>query len=750
MSAALAEIPAAPALSFGRPLPTLAAWIALTERRRTEVSFDLDLLKRIHGLITAGHSLHAASRAVAAACGHLRRGLSAPTLRRKYTAYTAGGYHPNDRAQAGECFAPGDWRILVADYKGPSAQPAAFVQEIKRAAEEQQRSKLEAMRTIRDRWAAGEEIPGYGTWIDWHRRLHPERPLPKVWPRNFFPPGWHPRNMGRYGPSQGARLIVTRGLAAARRHLAPPVQRDPSKLRPLELVVIDDFELDCHCVFRGDAHHKPQVAPVAGLLALDVATRRPLAWGLGPRLMREEKQADGTVRLVKSGVRSSVDVPHLLHQLFARHGLPPWQMTILCENKSAAIEENKTTARESAIKLIFDGRVRIERTGLIDHRTLANGFTERGGKPWEKGWIESAFNSLWNIMGATAGYKGSNERLNGPGDLDDKLRVTKLLLGQGDRQLNLPPEKLALLRTPFLSVEELEKTFVHALALREARTDHRYLGFDEVTEFLLEPGGEPQPFERMALVPIERHTSLEILPPRRESPAERWHRLMQGVACAPVQPAVLALLLLTPKPVTWRSNSVTFTHGRSGYSYVDAAGTVMAGVPEGTEFLAFFDPAAPEQVHLATKAGAFAGTLTRLGGRRGAVDITDEAALKTAAALQQTLINRTLAEVRERHAAADERLRADQLHNAAIVAAHKAETAGLTPVQKIALAAGDGAARAHEQRQAERRAARPVPAHGGPSLDDLAEAAVPADATPHLPAPEPIPARKDDVSLDDL
>ncbi len=742
MSAELAELPAAaPALSFGRPLPTLAAWIALTERRRTEVALDLDLLKRIHGLTTAGHSLHAASRGVAAACGHLRRGLSAPTLRRKYTAYTEGGFHPNDRAQAGECFAPGDWRILVADYKGPSAQPAAFVQEIKRAAEEQQRSKTEAMRTIRERWAAGEEIPGYGTWIDWHRRLYPERPLPKVWPRNFFPPGWHPRNMGRYGPSRGARLVVTRGLAAARRHLAPPVQRDPSKLRPLELVVIDDFELDCLCVFRGDSHHKPQVAPVAGLLAIDVATRRPLAWGLGPRLTREEKQADGTVRLVKSGVRSTVDVPHLLHQLFARHGLPPWQMTILCENKSAAIEENKTTARESAIKLIFDGRVRIERTGLIDHRTLANGFTEGGGKPWEKGWIESAFNSLWNIMGATAGYKGSNERLNGPGDLDDKLRVTKLLLGQGDRQLNLPPEKLALLRTPFLSVEELEKTFVQALALREARTDHRYLGFDEVTEFLLEPGGEPQPFERLALVPIERQAGLEYIV-RRECPAERWHRLMQGVACAPVQPAVLALLLLTPKPVTWRSNCVTFTHGRSGYSYVDAAGTVLAGVPEGTEFLAFFDPAAPEQVHLATKAGAFAGTLTRLGGRRGAVDITDEAALKTAAALQQTLINRTLAEVRERHASADDRLRADQLHNAAIVAAHKADTAALTPAQKIALAAGDGAARAHEQAQAERRAARGVPAAtAARGLADLV-GTPPAEAA--APAPEP-PADLDDL-----
>jgi hypothetical protein len=75
---------------------------------------------------------------------------------------------------------------------------------------------------------------------------------------------------------------------------------------------------------------------------------------------------------------------------------------------------------------------------------LANGFAERGGKPWEKGWIESTFNQLWNMLGAMKGYKGSNQRLNAPASLDEAIRYTKALIGQGERgALNLPPEAIA-------------------------------------------------------------------------------------------------------------------------------------------------------------------------------------------------------------------------------------------------------------------------------------------------------------------
>ncbi|MGS7457572.1 hypothetical protein, partial [Mycobacterium tuberculosis] len=75
-----------------------------------------------------------------------------------------------------------------------------------------------------------------------------------------------------------------------------------------------------------------------------------------------------------------------------------------------------------------------------------------------------------------------------------------------------------------------------------------------------------------------------------ERPVERWQRLAAGVEFQHVPPAVLALLMLTPKRVEYRSNCVTFIHDKSGYSYIDPEGTVTREMPEGTKLLAFFDP----------------------------------------------------------------------------------------------------------------------------------------------------------------
>ena len=371
-------------LKFAVPLADLAEFGDLAEKRRNEVRVLLPILERVHAMV-GERSLQAACEIVAGASKHLMRGLSAPSLRRKYEAF---------HGSAGDEFPVGNWRILVAGYKGPSKQPREFQQEVKRVSQLNNCSVGEAMQQLRERWEKGESIEGYGTWLDHYQRLFPLRPLPKVWPRGFYPVGWSVRNLRRYGSNKGARVLFQRGLAAAKRHF-PSVTRDPSQLRPLELIVIDDFELDCLCVFQGDDKHKPQIGRVAGLMAMDVATRRKLHWGLGQRLEREEKQLDGTVKTVRTGI-ARIDVQLLLHGLFEKFGLPDYPVTLLVENAAAAISPEL----ELSITTLFQGRVRIERTGLIEHRNLSNGFIERGGKPWEKGMIEAAFAKLWNILGA--------------------------------------------------------------------------------------------------------------------------------------------------------------------------------------------------------------------------------------------------------------------------------------------------------------------------------------------------------------
>jgi hypothetical protein len=166
---------------------------------------------------------------------------------------------------------------------------------------------------------------------------------------------------------------------------------------------------------------------------------------------------------------------------------------------------------------------------------------------------------------------------------------------------------------------------------------------------------------------------------------------------------VLAILLLTPKRVAYRNHAVTFVHERVGYSYIDPAGTVLRNLQDGTEFLAYFNVGVPEQLHLATLTGAFVGTIDRLGGRRGMVDLRDKEGLAAAAAATATIFNRAVAEVRGRHADEEQQLAADRAHNEAIVAQHQVETAGMTTAEKIARAAGDAAARQAADKAAARR-----------------------------------------------
>jgi len=644
-------------LSFTVPLPDLGEFMTLPEKRRNEVQATLRVLASIHTRIQSGSSLEAACQVVAAGHAGLR-GCSKQSMRRKYDALVAGG-----------------WRALVAGYKGPKCLPPEFTSYVKALAEDNHRSMAEAWELLRTEiWPSGRPVPGYGSWSEWYLATWPDRPLPKVCPRRVFPDGWSERNLYRHAPSKGARVLFQRGLAAAKKHF-PSVKRDPSGLRPFEVLVIDDFVLDCYCVFPGSAEHKPQIRRVAGLLAMDVGTRKKLKWGIGQCLERVETAPDGTTRTVRTGI-ARVDVQNLLHALFAEYGLPDYQVTIICENAAAAIAPEL----ELALTTLFEGRVKIERTGLIDHKTLSNGFTERGGCPWEKGWIESAFNLLWNKLGSMPGYKGSNERLNGPADLDAKIALTKVLIGQGERALNLPPEKIMLLRLPFPSPQAVEMAFAWAIAAVDARTDHKYLGFGGVTEFLLRDGEAPRPFSELALLPPEAQAQVQVVE-RMESSLERWSRLGSGVTFTALPPAVLALLLLTPK---------------RGFTYVDEAGTVLRGAADGTEYLGFFDPAAPEQLHLADLKGAYVGTLNRLGGRRGMVDLRDKAALAEAGGVARKIVNRTMAEIRARHADQDAQLAQDRAHNATVVADHKTETASLTTGEKIAQAAGAAAAEAHE------------------------------------------------------
>lgn len=642
-----ADAPLAGPLLFSVPLGDTAEFGLLPEKRRIKVQLTLRLLERMHAQRHTGDWI-AKTDSLAALYASVR-GCSGVRLRDKYSRYLTSG---------------GDWRELVDGYKGPSQQPAEFVSFLKGLIEENHRCMNAALRKLREViWPAGHAVPGYGTWMEWFLREYPDEPLPPRFPRKY-PAGWSPRNLSRFAPSRAEKALFQGGMARAHAFF-PKMKRDTSGLRPMELIAIDDFELDVMCAFRGDDKNGAQLAYVGGLIAIDVATRKKLAWGIGPKLERTETAADGTVKKVRSGI-TKLGVQGLLYQLFDRHGLPEgYTVTILCENATASI----SAELELALSTMFSGRVRIERTSMLDNRTLANGFGEHGGAPWEKGWVESDLNYLWNEMGDAKGYKGSNERLNAPGTHAAAARYTQILLGQGKGKLNLPEETVKLLQLPFYGPEEVEQHLALAIARNENRTKHKLLGFDRVLEFFLTPGEAPRPFPEMAALTIAQQQQVTLVE-RMESPAERWSRLSALHTRVPLPPDFLLPLFLTPKKLTWKGTHCTFVHDGTGYTFTDNAGTEMHGVAEGTELLGYFNPASPQLLYVQSLNGSHCGTLTLLGGRPEGVDIRDKEATNMVRAIRAQIVNRSKEIVRERHTVADAEAGAAFLHNQPLIAPH--------------------------------------------------------------------------------
>lgn len=692
------ESPLAVKLAFSIPLGDLDefALVVKSSKKRNELTVMLKLLERVHSFRTRDDDgFVAAVKNLALSYRHVANA-SAPSLLRKYARYVK---------------AKGDWRALVKHHKGPSTQPTDFVEFVRGLIECNPRSAEAALHKLRDEvWASGAEVPGYGTWMQFFAKKFPLQTMPRKFPR-VFPAGWSVRQLLRHASSKAERKLFQSGMKDAHAFL-PTLKRDPSNLKPMEWIVIDDFQLDVMCVFGGDAERslKAQTAYVGGLLAMCVGTRKKLSRVLGPMIDREEKQADGSTKTVRSYV-TAMSVQALLYQVFAENGLPDYPVTIICENASASI----APALELMFETVFEGRVRVSRTSMIYNKTLPNGFSDGGGTPWEKGWIESEFNYLWNQMADLKGYKGSNERLNAPGTLDEAKKYAAKFLGSGDgkTKLNLPAEIIAEMNLPFLNYAQLELAFDYVIYRSELRTKHRFQGFDEITEFrwpnpkLPAPAGidvaGPNSFRALALLTPQQQIAMKV-ETRNECALERWERLSAVNPRRAVAPAVLALFLLTPNEATYKKHGVTFTRDKKGYTYMDDAGLVAAAnIQEGTKLFAYVDFHAPSTALITRLDGSPIGMLRMLGDSERGVDITDPVAMAEARQRRSALVERVLGQVRARplHQAANAAMGAARERNEEIVAAYQRETAHLPIAEKIATAAGEVAAQqVHEKAHA--------------------------------------------------
>jgi|GEM_PF-1404997 len=635
-----------PHVAAAVPFDDHERWSRLTFEQRMRVS---QLLLWFGEMATVPEGIVKAANRIAALNGH-----SGSNLVRLFYAFKARG-----------------WTALAKIYKGPAKLPDEFVQEVRRRILANKRGARAALQSLRDDWADGKEVDGYGTWRAWYAVRHPERDMPERFP-GVYPQGWSQSNLYTKQPIRAQQKLARQGFAAMKRYI-PHVIRDTSQLRPQELITIDDFELDFLIRAFNPVRKRWEICRCAGLLAIDVATRRKLAVALIPRfkLSRRERaladqqtaahadlvEGEGETTEEKK-TRVSIcrhDVQSLLHVVFSTHGRPAdYGTTILCERGGAAI----TDSFERALELLLG--VQVARTGLISEKTLRNGFVQGGGKPWEKGWIESLFNLLWNRAGAMAGQKGSTWEKK-PADHEAKVAYAEKLFSLD----GLPTDVATDLRVPFLTIDQALDGLNAIFERIERRTDHTMIGFEERFQYRLPDGSALVDERSLGLLPPEEVLKCEPVP-YRECPLERWDRLIKDVRRVKVADYVLACMLLTPMRVTLSGLKLTFTHARVGYTYSDADSPVMK-LPEGSELLGFFEPSRPGTLHVTDLEGRYVGSVRR----RGPVDIRDYAAIGEEAGEIARLVRSCVVKpVRALASAEDAQLLADREHNTALLQAH--------------------------------------------------------------------------------
>ncbi len=628
LSPVTSSLPSAPATLL---MPTHVAAVVPFQDHDKFTRLSLDQQKRVSLLIQIFREMATSAEGVVVtsarlAALHTGQGFSSANLRTLYYKFKKKG-----------------WTALAKIYKGPSKLPKAFVEEVRRRIESNAVSSRAAITALRYDWAEGKSIPGYGTWRDYFHHIRPLDDVPERFPLNFYPPGWSNANLYTLQSSAAERALKRQGFAAAKRYL-PHVMRDLSKLRFLELIVIDDFETDQLVQAWNPETRRWQICRCAGLLAIDAATRTKLAIGLKPRFTDDDGKKMSLTR---------ADVQSLLYEVFRTHGMPvDYRPTILCENAAAAI----TSDFELALELLLG--VQVARTGLIHEKTLRNGFVQSGGKPWEKPWIESMFRLMHSTAGALPGQKGANYQLK-PADLEAKLLYSEKLLNTE----GLPHEVSIQLRVPFLKVDEFLAAYDAVFQRMEDRTDHKLQGFQEDFMYELPDGITTVDAASLALMEPDVRTKCTPLP-YVESPRMRRARLAEQCVRQPVAEHVLACLLLTPKKVELRNHRVAFIFQGKSYVYANADSPVMK-LAEGTELLGYFDQGRPGVLYVTDLKGRYVGPVSA----RGRIDIRDTEAIGAEQAEVSRLIRACVfTPVGERHAAENDQLALDRAHNAALVA----------------------------------------------------------------------------------
>lgn len=418
-------------------------------------------------------------------------------------------------------------------------------------------------RGLREGWerlitqlVSGEPVVSGVTWQTVHFDLYPGLSLPQrcPWSVTHPPPGWSQSNFERHKLARQIAKAIKKGGSAAWNEM-PDVRMDLNELRFLEAVVFDDHRLDFEVVVWGE-NGKVQIVELWGLFAMDVATGAVIAFGLRPKLQREDGTTEGlTMR----------DMQHLIAHILATYGFPTkWKMTCIVENAAAAVSQHT----ELLLLTRSHGQVVIKRTGVHAGDYVVRGFPERWGAPRGKAVLESWFNLLDIALGDVKGQMGSNYTVK-PGDHDGRVRIAEKL----GAILSARPELAAKLSMPLHFAGEAHLLITEAIKAINERTDHAMHRHEQVVEFRWsERDDTPKPLRLTDALPAAmlrevqeflnlpasaRETLLNNYgTTRMESPAEKVRRIHRASDFAQIPADTFLDLMMDAATATYKGGDV--------------------------------------------------------------------------------------------------------------------------------------------------------------------------------------------------
>lgn len=396
------------------------------------------------------------------------------------------------------------WRALVVNYARKSdyvALPGAFIHFWQQLYVQFQvdMSGKQAHDALMDRlnaWRCGDTesaIPGYA-----------EPPANRAGKEH--PEGWSLPNLRRHKPATLVTKLIKHGRSAAKSECGPLVRRTRRDLEPGALIVFDDVWQDHDVMYPGQR----QVVRPLGLVALDVASGKQIAWGLRPRI-----REDGSD---KSTGLKAFDMEMLITDVLCRLGVHP-------EGTVFAMERGTANVSAKTEEFLKKFGITVERGGVDRLAPFFGGLPGSfKGNSRFKAALESHHNLMHNIMSCLPGYVGKNRT---PPEHAQGMKLAHAALMRRAEKDGLPEHirnRLGVGHLDWMTFFEAYGEFVKRV---NARTEHNLEGWERhmLTEVRFAEGAPWTRFDA-SLFPPEMATMLTANPMthrvRRMSPDEVW------------------------------------------------------------------------------------------------------------------------------------------------------------------------------------------------------------------------------------